>query len=76
MRRERGFHKFVAHLQSKRSNRYIASCSSCRYMVDSCTHSGVLSYDIVESEDGRVYCTYWQPEFCEVKRKKMDDFDF
>ena len=55
--RKRGFNEF--RKQTEHKAKIIASCDSCMYMEDSCTHTGVTAYDMVEG-DNRIYCLYWQ----------------
>ena len=55
---KRGFNEFRKFAEKK--TKYIANCSSCRFMEDECLNSNVTLFDIVEKENGEFVCCFWE----------------
>jgi hypothetical protein len=61
----RGYSPLNKQMENK--GRFIASCDSCTYFYSEelgvpeyCHNMGVTKFDMAETEEGRIYCTYWK----------------
>ena len=64
---KRGYSPLNKLMENK--GKYIADCNSCIYwsspdkeqrLPEQCHNKGVTKFDMVEREDGRIFCTYWR----------------